>query len=161
MIPGFSHPLPGGSALALTRRLDASPGELFRAFTEPALLRQWWGPRGFVIESLVFPAREGSEYKVALRAPDGTRFVHIGTFLRVVPPRELVYTWRWVEGPLGREETLVELLFSAEGKSTVVSVRHSRFASDAERDQHTGWAHSFERLGEWVAARENGAPTRP
>lgn len=146
-------PPPGeGSTLRLARRLEAQPSEVFEAFTRPELLREWWGPRGFTFETLDFPAREGGEYRVSLRGPDGTRFAHTGVFLRVAPPSELVYTWRWTEGPLGRGETLVELSFEPDHGGTLLKLRHSRFASDAERDRHGGWADALERLPEFLRA---------
>ena len=78
------------------------------------------------------------------------RFVHIGVFIKVVPPCELVYSWRWIEGPLHPAETLVELHFERSGAGAVVRLCHSQFVDDAERDRHVGWEQSFERLLAWL-----------
>ena len=133
-------------AVRLTRRYDATPEALFRAFTDPALLRQWWKPDGFVVDRLDFPARAGADYRIRLRAPDGTVFEHVGTILEVVPPRSLVYTWRWTEGPLERDETLVELSSAPDGTGSRVTVCHSRFATEAEADRHVGWRQALDAL---------------
>lgn len=145
-----------GFALELSRWYDAPCEAVFEAFTKPALLRQWWGPRGFVIEEIDFPARAGATYRVALRDPDGRRHVHVGSFLEVTPPSRLRYSWDWVEGPLAPIESQVELRFEAEGAGTRVELVHSRFPTPALRDAHSGWADSFARLAGWLAEREAG-----
>lgn len=143
-----------GTSLALSRWFEAPVEEVFEAFTDPARLRQWWGPRNFVIEELDFPAVEGASYQVRLRAPDGSTYAHVGEFLEVRPPGRLSYSWRWVEGPLPRGETLVELDFHAEDLGTRVELRHSRFPDAATRDAHAGWPDSFDRFAEWLAVGE-------
>jgi uncharacterized protein YndB with AHSA1/START domain len=149
--PGSSpEPSP---ALELNRWFAASVDRVFQAFTDPELLRQWWGPRDFTIEEIAFPAVEGESYHVQLRAPDGSRYAHSGRFLEVKPPVRLRYSWQWTEGPLQRGETLVELQFRAEEAGTRVELRHSRFADTASRDAHRGWPDSFDRLAVWLAAR--------
>jgi uncharacterized protein YndB with AHSA1/START domain len=138
---------PDTAALRITRWYDATPDEVFRAFTDPDLLRQWWGPRGFIFEQLDFPAAEGRPYSVRLRSPDGTSFAHEGVFLQVDAPRALAYSWRWTEGPLDRAETLVQLTFVPERQGVTVSLCHSRFANQDECDKHVGWVQSFDQLG--------------
>lgn len=139
--------------LSIRRWYDASPHEVFRAFTDSALLRQWWGPRGFTFEQLDFRAAEGRRYSVQLRAPDGTAFAHEGVFLVVDPPRALSFTWRWTAGPLDPAETLVELVFTPARGGVEVALHHSRFSNQAECDKHVGWSESFDELERWLAAR--------
>ncbi|MGD9905358.1 MAG: SRPBCC domain-containing protein [Vicinamibacterales bacterium] len=147
---------PAGPAVQLTRRFPDAPATLFRAFTDPAALQQWWGPRDFAITAIAFPAEEGRDYRVELRAPDGSRWAHEGRFLEVRPPTTLAYTWRWVEGPLPPVETLVELTFRAEGAGTVLSVRHGPFADQAGCDRHVvGWTDTFARLEAWARHSES------
>ncbi|MEZ5319530.1 MAG: SRPBCC domain-containing protein [Vicinamibacterales bacterium] len=159
MIPAM--PVPGGPALRIQRRYDATLEEIFEAFTDPALLRQWWHPRDFVVERLDFRAIEGRPYRIELRAPDGTRFAHVGVVLRVSRPDALVYTWRWVEGPLSPVETLVELGFRADGDGVIVDLCHSRFENQAECDRHVGWRQAFDALDAWLAQRAGRATRKP
>jgi uncharacterized protein YndB with AHSA1/START domain len=145
-------PWSGTPTLRLKRWYEATPFEVFRAFTDPDRLRQWWKPQGFVVEALDFQARTGASYRVRLRAPDGTPFEHVGTVLEVDAPTRLAYSWRWIEGPLDGTETLVELTFIAERGGVTVDLSHSRFANQAECDKHVGWQQSFDRLASWLAA---------
>ncbi len=139
-----------GTALELSRFFDAPIARVFEAFTDVELLRQWWGPRDFEIEEIDFRPAVGESYRVALRAPDGSRYEHIGTFAAVEPPSRLVYSWQWTEGPLQREEMLVELRFVDESGGTRVDLRQSRFVDAASRDAHAGWPDSFDRLALWL-----------
>jgi uncharacterized protein YndB with AHSA1/START domain len=148
--PTLAGPWDGTPAVRLTRWYAASLEEVFRAFTDPRLLRQWWTPRGFVVEDIDFPARVGASYRVRLRAPDGTRFTHTGTFLEVTPPTALIYSWRWIEGPLDPAETLVELSFVEQRGGVVIRLSHSRFANQAEADRHVGWLQAFDLLETWL-----------
>ena len=152
--PGTPHAAP---ALEMNRWFAAGVDDVFEAFTNPQLLRQWWGPRGFTIEELSFPAVEGESYRVCLRAPDGSRYVHVGRFHEVLRPMRLSYSWRWVEEPLQREETLVELSFRPENAGTRVELRHSRFADLESLEAHRGWPDSFERFEAWLAGSRDGS----
>jgi uncharacterized protein YndB with AHSA1/START domain len=78
------------TTITLTR-VFAAPRELvWRAFTEPAMLAQWYGPNGFRTETEALNLRVGGEWRAAMIGPDGTRFPNNGTFLEVDPPSRLV-----------------------------------------------------------------------
>jgi uncharacterized protein YndB with AHSA1/START domain len=78
------------TTITLTR-VFAAPRELvWRAFTEPAMLAEWYGPNGFRTETEAFELRVGGEWRSVMIAPDGTRFPNNGTFLEVDPPSRLV-----------------------------------------------------------------------
>ena len=139
-----------GLVLEIDRWFDASPQRVYEAFTNEEQLQQWWGPRDFESVEISFPARVGEPYRVELMGPDGARFVHVGSFRTVDPPRRLCYTWQWLAGPLQRREMLVEITFEAEAGGTRVHVRHAGFVDEASRDAHVGWPDSFERLGSWL-----------
>ena len=140
-----------GPVLELNRWFAAPVSRVFAAFTDARLLRQWWGPRDFIIEEIDFPAQVGERYRVSLRGPDGSHYEHVGVFTIVEPPTRLGYSWQWVAGPLQRQEMLVELWFEAERDGTRVELRQSRFVDEASRDAHAGWPHSFDRLAVWLA----------
>jgi uncharacterized protein YndB with AHSA1/START domain len=151
---GLSDDLWAGSpSLHLRRHYPVGAARVFEAFTDPALLRQWWKPAGFTVETLDFPAREGATYRVRLRAPDGTSYAHTGTILKVDPPTTLVYTWKWTEGPLDPAETLVEITFIEDDGGVIVDVRHSRFANQDECDKHVGWEQALDGLAGWLRSR--------
>jgi uncharacterized protein YndB with AHSA1/START domain len=60
----------------LTRILDAPRELVFKAWTEPKHLAQWWGPRGFSNPVCKLDLRVGGAILIHMCAPDGTRWCH-------------------------------------------------------------------------------------
>ena len=67
-----SEPPPAGQLLVLTRVFQASQESLFRAFTDPAQVEKWYGPRGFTATIDRFDACPGGAYRLCMTAPDGS-----------------------------------------------------------------------------------------
>src|SRR5262245_47426987 len=74
-------------------RVLAAPRELvFRAWTDPVHLAQWWGPKGFTNPVCEIDVRVRGALRIVMRAPDGSEYAVKGEFLEVVPPQRLVFT---------------------------------------------------------------------
>ena len=58
--------------LRITRVFDAPREVVFKAWTDPQLLAQWWGPKGFTNPVCELDARPGGAIRVHMRGPDGT-----------------------------------------------------------------------------------------
>src|SRR4051794_41681740 len=81
-----------GTGIALQRRFRASPDRVFRAWTEPAALREWWCPPGWVAGEIAIDLRPGGTYRIEMRRiGGGERLAISGQFLDVTPPRRLVF----------------------------------------------------------------------
>jgi len=136
----------------LTRRtIRASAERLFAAWTEPAQLRQWWGPEGVVCPEAEIDLRVGGGYRIANRFPDGRVVWIVGEFRQVLPPRELVYTWRLEPPSAESDDTRVTVRFEPRGAATEVIVLHERFTSLAFRDStQAGWRDCLQRLADYL-----------
>ena len=55
----------------MTRVLPVPPSRAFEFFTDPALVAEWWGPRGFSIPSIDFTPRVGATYVIEMQPPGG------------------------------------------------------------------------------------------
>src|SRR5579863_9387609 len=79
------------------RRTFRAPAErVFRAWTQPAALREWWCPPGWIASEVAIDLRVGGAYRIAMRCGDGSGEVAVeGRFLEVQPPVRLAFTWRW------------------------------------------------------------------
>jgi uncharacterized protein YndB with AHSA1/START domain len=135
--------------LQLRRTFHAPRERVFRAWTEPALLRQWWGPRGFTTPTAEIDLRTGGRYRVAMQPPEGeTLYLH-GTYREVTPPSRLVYTWQW-EGD--DTESVVTVEFVDQGGATEVVVTHERLPDQESLRNHTdGWGQCLDRLEELLS----------
>jgi uncharacterized protein YndB with AHSA1/START domain len=138
--------------MTLTRIFDAPRALVFKAWTDPGHLAQWWGPHGFTNPRCEADPRPGGLIHIDMRAPDGTVYPMPGAYREVVEPERLVFT----AGALGPDGTLLfEILNTVtfaenEGKTTVTL--HTRVLTakpGAEKHlegQEIGWSQSLERL---------------
>lgn len=126
---------------------------MFRAWTQPDLITQWWLPENFSDPSAEVDLRVGGAFRIGMRPPEGERFYAVGTFREVTAPERLVYTWRWEpSGPMDAGETLVTVEFKERGRDTEITLVHERLASEKERDEHQeGWTGCLDRLARVVA----------
>ena len=77
--------------LIITRVFDAPRDLVFKAWTEPERLAQWWGPEGFALPFLELDMRPGGAWRACMRGPDGTNFWQHGVCRELVPPERLAY----------------------------------------------------------------------
>jgi uncharacterized protein YndB with AHSA1/START domain len=135
------------TTLKVTRAFRAPCEKVFRAWTDPEALKQWWGPPGYECPDAEVDLGAGGKYRLAMRkVPDGEVFYLTGAYREVRPPQRLVYTWRWESQPdLG--ETLVTVEFLDRAGATEVVLTHELFPSQAARDDHDkGWSGCLDRL---------------
>lgn len=78
--------------LVLTRLIDVSRDKLFRCWTEPALIVQWFTPPPWKTISAEVDVRTGGASLITLQGPDGTRVPNRGVYLEVVRNERLVFT---------------------------------------------------------------------
>jgi len=135
------------TVLVLSRTFTAPREKVFRAWTDPEVLKQWWaaGP-GFTPTVAEVDLRVGGRYRLGMRAPDkDVDYVVVGTYREVQQPARLVYTWAW-EGT-GGPETVVTVEFHDRGSQTEVVLTHEQFADATDRDQHAGgWGGCLDSL---------------
>jgi uncharacterized protein YndB with AHSA1/START domain len=138
--------------LQLTRVFDAPRSLVFKAWTEPERIKQWWGPRGAVIFSCEMDFRPGGLWRTHAKGPDGGEFVSLSVFREIVEPERLVFTFAW-EDAAGKpkHETLVTITFVEQNGKTVLSFRQGVFETVASRDGHEeGWRGFFDHLGDYL-----------
>lgn len=143
----------GQRELVVTRIFKAPRERVFRAWTDPKLAVQWWGPKHHPAIFLEMDVRPGGEWHGKLRSvADGTVLTHRGVFREIVPPSLLSFTFSWDEEGERGQETLVTLTFEDLGGKTRFTLRQAPFQSDSERDGHgEGWNSTFDRLEEALA----------
>ena len=134
--------------LTLTRTYAAPREAVFRAWTDPDALKQWFGPTDeFTTPIAEVDLRMGGRYRIGMQSPD-QEDLHIvgGVYREIEPPEKLVFTLSWEEG-IDVGETLVTVEFRDLGGSTEVVLTHERFPSEEARDKHhEGWSGCLDRL---------------
>jgi uncharacterized protein YndB with AHSA1/START domain len=137
------------TALRLERTFEASPDEVFDAWTNPEVLKRWWaaGP-DWETPAAEVDLREGGRYRLSMRDPANNE-IHtvIGEYREVQRPGRLVYTWRWETGSSEPNETVVTVEFHGRGGATDVVLVHEGLGSEQSRGAHEhGWVGVLENL---------------
>jgi uncharacterized protein YndB with AHSA1/START domain len=149
--------LPEHRELTLVRVYAAPRALVFKAFTDPVHLAQWWGPHRFSNPVCEFDARPGGALRIHMRAPDGTIYIAVGSVQEIVAPERLVFSIA-VPNDDGsvRLENLTTVSFAdhADGTELTLHVRVLQATAAAAPNlagMQVGWSQSLERLGDLVA----------
>jgi len=76
--------------LLITRIFDAPRELVWKAWTDPSYVVQWWGPKGFTSPSCEIDLRVGGRYLFCMRAPDGQEFWSGGEYTEIIAPEKIV-----------------------------------------------------------------------
>ncbi len=112
-----------------SRLIDAPPGRVFDAFSDPARLARWWGPKGFSSTFAAFDLRPGGAWRFVMHGPDGQDYPNQNVFRDVVPPERIV-----VEHLSQHHHFVLTITFADHGDQTLVGWRQV-FDSAAERER--------------------------
>lgn len=144
--------------LVLTRLIDAPPEKLFRAWTEAALLEQWFTPRPWTVARAETDVRPGGANLIVMRSPEGQEFPNRGVYLEVVRNQRLVFTDAYVCAwePAEKPFMTVILTFENAGDKTryTALVRHWTVADRQTHETmgfHDGWGRATDQLAELAA----------
>jgi uncharacterized protein YndB with AHSA1/START domain len=78
-------------AIVTTRSVHATREAVWNAWTNPILLAQWWGPKGFRNTFYAFDLRPGGEWRFIMHAPNGTEFPNESVFVDIAEPERIVF----------------------------------------------------------------------
>jgi uncharacterized protein YndB with AHSA1/START domain len=142
----------GKAEVTIVRTIAAPCDLVFRMWTDPVHMAQWWGPHGFTNPVCEMDVRPGGKLRIVMRAPDGTDYPMTGEFKEVVPDERLVFVAvarDKDENPL--LESLTEVTLASEGSGTRLTVEARAVGLVAIAPQmlagmEAGWTQSLERL---------------
>jgi len=144
--------------LITTRVFEAPREVVFKAWTDPAQLKRWWGPKGFTNPVCEVDVRPGGAIRIHMRAPDGVVYPMTGVFHEVAEPERLVFTSSALDQ---NGEPLFEVLntvtLADEGGKTKLTVRASVTKVRGQAAPHLsgmeqGWSEALDRLATEVGA---------
>ncbi len=82
---------PKSNELTITRVYDAPAAAVWDAWTDPAQVAQWWGPRGFTLTTHSKDFRPGGHWAYTMHGSDGTDYENKTIYFEVEERRKLVY----------------------------------------------------------------------
>jgi uncharacterized protein YndB with AHSA1/START domain len=150
----------------ISRELDAPRELVWKCFTDPERMKQWWGPKGFTVIASKMDLRVGGTYLYGMNAPNGAPMWGKFTYREIVPPERLVFinsfsdekggVTRHPGGPTWPLEMLSTFTFEElPGGKTKFTVRWATHNASAEEEKTfesgrnsmtQGWNGTLEQL---------------
>lgn len=152
----FSNSLP----VELSRVFQAAVEQVWKAWTEVDLIKQWWGPKDFSCPDARIDFREGGKYNFAMQGPDGKVIWSGGVFEEIIPYQKIAYTDSFTDkngkvvssseyGMPGEwpEALYVTLTFEKLGDgSTKMHLYHEGIPKEMHDDCVEGWSQSIDKM---------------
>lgn len=144
--------------LVLTRLIAAPRAKLWRAWTEPELLKQWFAPLPFTTPVAELDVRPGGRCLVVMRDPEGKDWPNPGVYLDVVANERLVFTDAYVSAwePSTKPFMTSIVTFADEGQGTRYTARALHWTVEdrkahEEMGFHQGWGQCADQLAALAA----------
>jgi uncharacterized protein YndB with AHSA1/START domain len=145
--------------LVITRVFDAPRRLVFKMWTDPKHLAQWWGPHRFTNPVCELDVRPGGAILIHMRGPDGTVHPMSGVFREIVEPERLVFTTAVDDANGNRllEGHNVVTFAERGGKTTLTlqarAVGFVAIAAKMLNGMEAGWTQSIDRLEALVSTQ--------
>ena len=142
--------------LVLERHIpDVTPAQLWRAWTEPEELKQWFTPKPWRTVACEIDLRPGGAFGTTMRSPEGDEVSGTGCYLEIVEHRRLV--WTDALGPGYRPgafpfmTAIITMAPEGDGTHYRALVRHHDEAARQKHEEmgfYTGWGTALDQLVE-------------
>ncbi len=160
------------TGIVITRDFDAPRERVWKAWTDPEMLKRWWGPEHFTAPSIKIDLRVGGKYVYAMRGPAGTQWDKVmysaGVYKEIVPNEKLVTTDYFSDengnmldptaygqsSDAPREMTITVLFEEIEKGKTRLSITYMKPETEAQYQamlksgMTEGWNSSLNKLAE-------------
>ena len=136
------------TSLEIKRFINAPRARVYQAWTDPAQLKEWWGPESVRTRNFTADARVGGKYRWDLVNQEGEEMTVFGEYRELVPGKKIVLTWKWDDDENWEEHnSVVTVELSDRDGGTEVRLVHEKLPSEESRDRHTeGWNSVLDRL---------------
>ncbi len=142
-----------------TRVFNAPRALVFKAWTDPKHVAQWWGPKGFRSYDCAIDLRAGGAFRLEMVGPDGAVYPCQGIYREIVEPERIVFAGPTHDSPgCGAglpPNAVVTVTFEEQQGATLLTIL-TRWPSDAgraaamETGYTAGWTSCLERLAELI-----------
>ena len=158
-----------GPDFVISRVFDAPRDLVWKAFTEPERMKQWWGPKGFTVIASKMDLRPGGTYHYGMKAPNGSAMWGKFIFREIVAPERMVFInsfsdeaggiTRHPMSPTWPLEMLSTFTFEDVGGKTKVTIRWAPHnATEDERktfdsghdSMRQGWGGTLDKLAGYL-----------
>jgi uncharacterized protein YndB with AHSA1/START domain len=145
---------PGKQEILITREFDAPRELVFKAYTDPQLIPQWWGPRNLSTEVDKLDLRPGGQWRFLNRDAQGNEYGFHGVYHEVLAPERIIDTFEFEGLPEKGHVTLETMKLEELPGGRTRLIAQSVFQSVADRDgmlqsgMEAGVHDTYDRLAE-------------
>jgi uncharacterized protein YndB with AHSA1/START domain len=133
-----------GFKLTVTRVISAPCAMVFRAWTEPEQLAQWFGPAEVELRHLKAEIKIGGAFRIHFVSKKGDH-IATGDYQEIVPNQRLKFSWSWEHYAM--PDSVVTVDFEDLGQTTRLTLVHEGLPDQEDADDHKkGWASMIEKF---------------
>lgn len=134
--------------LSIRRVFDATPSEVYDAFSRAEALAQWFAPHGGPATAET-DLQVGGKWALEMPGPEGNLVKVSGQYLEIIKDQKLEFTWAWAGTPDRVSKVCIELA-DRDGQ-TLLTLTHTQFYDEEARDNHAkGWCACLDKLGPFL-----------
>ena len=135
-------------SLEVERLIEAPRDQVYTAWTDPAQMKQWFGPENVQTRDLIADARVGGTFRWDLTNSEGEDMTILGEYRELQPGKKIVFTWQWEDDEDWENHISIVTveLNDAEG-GTNLRLTHEQLPNEESRDGHRqGWNSTLNKL---------------
>jgi len=150
----------GKNELVITRIFNAPRSLVWKAWSKPEELMNWWGPKNFTSPVWELDFRVGGKYLFCMRSPDGQNYWATGIYKDIIEYEKIVYTDSFADekgnvvpgshygmGEDFPKEMTVTVTFEDAGGKTKMTLVHAGMPEgEHSKMANIGWNESFDKL---------------
>jgi uncharacterized protein YndB with AHSA1/START domain len=152
--------------MVVTRVFDASRELIWKAWTDPNYVMQWWGPKGFTSPFCKMDFRVGGRFLCCMKSPDGQEFWNGGEYHEIVLHEKIAYSMYFADAQGNKVEPaqygieheaidgacdVVTFEDFGDGQTKVTLIGNESMESAKNSGQLEGWQMILDKFGAVVA----------
>ena len=136
------------ASLEIKRLIKAPRDKVYAAWTDPARLRQWFGPEKVETRELVADVRVGGKYRWDLKNPEGEKLTCRGEYRELQPGKKIVFTWQWDDDEDWANQTSIVTveLSDCEGGTELRLIHEQLPNEDSCAGHKRGWNSALDKF---------------
>ena len=156
----FVKTTPGDDPIVVEGYFAVPPAQVFKAWTDPAIVMKWFGQKPNSLHSATIDLRPGGVWRFVKSKDDDKSVSFEGQYQDIEPGKKLVFSWSHVVVLANGERqatpySRVEVSFAARGKGTYVRLIHSAIRNrDARAGIGGGWEAAFTHMVDLLGSEE-------